>query len=201
MEQNNLILRSFKNFALKNKLVQEDEIELMIDNVLGSYIVNTIIQFYSEYDNHKAWFDDNAEEQFDIENFSEIVEAFMTGFSQIKRNEICKWLVDLKQQIDNIKSETSDKNLKSIEPADDVVTKNHKKTFDIDPEIKSLAEMFPNLNLKEIKKAFKESHNDKTKTIEHLLIIENKNTTGVIYKDNDLTEEEKKQLKEKTLQK
>jgi hypothetical protein len=66
------ILNSFKNFILKSK-IDSASLEALEDNVVSSYVINAIKQFYEEYENHKAWIDDNVEKSFDIENLVVVV--------------------------------------------------------------------------------------------------------------------------------
>ncbi|RNA28695.1 CUE domain-containing 2 [Brachionus plicatilis] len=203
MELENFILKSFKDLIIENKLVKKDSIELLIDGTIGSYIINTIRQFYAEYEYHRTWLDDNAEQEFDIENFSDIIEEFLPGFYQIEKNVITKWLVNLKQRIDDMASETNVNQKKIIGPCEEVVSAiNSNETTreaEFDPEIQILVEMFPDVNIKEISKVFKKSHKDKTEAIEYLIMTKNKINPKEV--NDDLTEEEKNNLKQKTLQK
>jgi hypothetical protein len=78
-----------------------------------------------------------------------------------------------------------------------------------DPNIQLLIEMFPCIDLTEIKKAYKRCQKNYEKSIDELLCLQN---GSIIKKDEfieevlcknqlDLTEEEKQALKEKTVQK
>ena len=99
MNEDSLILESFSNFVIKNKLIESSDFEATIDEVIGSYVVNTIKQLFEEYENHKIWLDDNAAEEFDIESFVEIIDAYLCGFNTLEKNDIVHWLIDLKNYI------------------------------------------------------------------------------------------------------
>ncbi|CAF0710753.1 unnamed protein product [Brachionus calyciflorus] len=206
------ILNSFKKFVIESNLIEKHDLDCTIDQTIGSYIVNTIKQFYEEYENHKIWLDDNAEEEFDIDNFVEILDAYLNGFSDLSKNSITKWLIQLKNEIDKLQKEQEKFENSSSNKSEHVLTetqysdesKTNEKLNDIElnTDTKILVEMFPNVNLKEIEKIYKKSNKNNEKAIEELLLIQNRLDNEVIIdRDEELTEEEKRFLKEQTVKK
>lgn len=217
MNEDSLILESFSNFVIKNKLIESSDFEATIDEVIGSYVVNTIKQLFEEYENHKIWLDDNAAEEFDIESFVEIIDAYLCGFNTLEKNDIVHWLIDLKNYIDSEKQnelEASDKtetdenlSIEIAQDSDKKVKPKDKKIDANDPNIELLTEMFPSVSINEINKLYKKVNKSYEKAVDELLILQN--TGSVLSEDsdedleakNELNEEERKLLKEKTLQK
>lgn len=217
MNEDSIILESFSSFVIKNKLIESSDFEATIDEVIGSYVVNTIKQLFEEYENHKIWLDDNAAEEFDIESFVEIIDAYLCGFNTLEKNDIVHWLIDLKNFIDSEKQhelEVSDKtetdeNLsKEIAQDSDKKVKPKDKKIDAnDPNIELLTEMFPSVSINEIKKLYKKVNKSYEKAVDELLILQNsgsvlsEDSDEDLEAENELNEEERKLLKEKTLQK
>lgn len=217
MNEDSLILESFSSFVIKNKLIESSDFEATIDEVIGSYVVNTIKQLFEEYENHKIWLDDNAAEEFDIESFVEIIDAYLCGFNTLEKNDIVHWLIDLKNYIDSEKQnelEASDKtetdenlSIEIAQDSDKKVKPKDKKIDANDPNIELLTEMFPSVSINEINKLYKKVNKSYEKAVDELLILQN--TGSVLSEDsdedleakNELNEEERKLLKEKTLQK
>lgn len=203
MNQENVILKSFKEFIISNRLVEENSIEYLIDDVVGSYIVNIIKQFYSDNENQINFLDDQQEQDSDLDNFIDVIDGYISEFSQMKKKVICEWLLNLKHQIDDMMTEQTSSQKDIYEPRDNFSIVNSEKTeqLETESEIGLLSEMFPNIKIKEIKDALKISQNDKTKAIENLLMHQKKLVTKEDNRFDDISEEEKKKLKEKTLQK
>ena len=217
MNEDSIILESFSSFVIKNKLIESSDFEATIDEVIGSYVVNTIKQLFEEYENHKIWLDDNAAEEFDIESFVEIIDAYLCGFNTLEKNDIVHWLIDLKNYIDSEKQnelEASDKtetdgnlSIEIAQDSDKKVKPKDKKIDANDPNIELLTEMFPSVSINEINKLYKKVNKSYEKAVDELLILQN--TGSVLSEDsdedleakNELNEEERKLLKEKTLQK
>jgi hypothetical protein len=218
MIEDSIILESFSNFVIENELIDRSDLEATIDEVIGSYVVNTIKQLFEEYENHKIWLDDKAAEEFDIESFVEIIDAYLCGFNTLEKNDIVHWLIQLKNDIDSQKqhekeiSETLNKteedlSIEIIQDKDKKIKSKENKIDPNDPNIKLLIEMFPSVSLNEINKLYKKVNKDYEKAIDELLILQN--TGSIVSEESDenedekreLDEEERKILKEKTLQK
>ena len=218
------ILNSFKNFILKSK-IDSASLEALEDNVVSSYVINAIKQFYEEYENHKAWIDDNVEKSFDIENFIEIIDAYFEGFSELNEALVIIWLVELKRNIDNeVNTETKFtenekiglsgclKELKIEETKNTPKNKKIKKNKSLvaeNPDIQNLCEMFPLVSVKNVFLVYKKNNNDYNRALDELL--ENKDNLIDISSDDsdteiqikskyDMTDEEKQFIKEKTVE-
>jgi len=228
IKKNELILSSFLKLIEENNLNKDE----LADEIISSYVVNTINQFYEEYECHKIWLDHvEAESILDVENFVEIIDAYFSGFSQINKKDIVAWLINMKKEIEASCKQTSlnenrERNLyteKDDERLEDNLKKenshaksstNKKSTIKNkdepnDPNINLLIEMFPSIDLTDIKKAYKRCQQNYEKSIDELLCLQN---GSIIKKDEiieeivsknqlDLTEEERQALKEKTVQK
>ena len=219
-----LILDKFIEFVVHHKLIDKASVAMTIDEVIGTYIVNTIKQLYEEYESHKIWLDDKTAEDFETESFVEIIDAYLNGFNTLSSEDIVRWLVDLKKEIDQLenKKETSvsekeredndaTSNARSLndhtskdkkKPIEDKLKKE--KSFDElllnDPNIKLLSEIFPDMDTLKIADIYKKVNKNYEQAIELLL---NEDAAAIVCKDTglELTEEEKKILKEKTVKK
>ena len=195
------ILNSFKNFILKSK-IDSASLEALEDNVVSSYVINAIKQFYEEYENHKAWIDDNVEKSFDIENFIEIIDAYFEGFSELNEALVIIWLVELKRNIDNeVNTETKFTEnekiglsgcLKELKIEETKNTPKHKKIkknkslVAENPDIQNLCEMFPLVSVKNVFLVYKKNNNDYNRALDELL--ENKDNLIDISSDDSDTE-------------
>jgi hypothetical protein len=102
-----LILKSFTCFVENSSHFKGNSDctnEFLNDEIVRSYIVNSIKQFYDEYDCHKIWLHDDDQVAFDLEDiemdsFIEVIDAYFNGFMQINQNEIVNWLIALKKEI------------------------------------------------------------------------------------------------------
>lgn len=215
------ILSSFKKFIKFQ--INSTSLDALDDEIMCSYVINAIKQFYEEYENHKAWIDDNVEESFDMENFIEIIDAYFEGFRELDEAIIIVWLVELKRSLDNKVNieEKSYENKKSqlsecLEEITlqetEVNTKNVKKKNNLPsvlPDIQNLCEMFPSFCEKNITKVYKKYKHDYNRTLDELLeckdnlidISSDDSDNEQLRLKNDMTDEEKKIIKEKTVQK
>jgi hypothetical protein len=212
-ESSSLILETFIEFILSKNLIEKSCIEMTIDDCVGTYIVNTIIQFYDEYENHKIWLDNQTAEKFELDNFVEVIDAYINGFNALKSEEIIRFLIDLKRNIDELDKKMKDASqlvhseivAHSSEPKIDQCVGNTKKVDPVDPKIKLLSEMFPEVKIQRVKDVYKQAGKDYERAIE-LLLNEN-DGSSIACKDEEsdnfenLSEEEKKILKERTIQK
>jgi len=210
-DPSSLILETFIEFIVSKKLIEKSCIEMTIDDCVGTYIVNTINQFYDEYENHKIWLDNQTAEKFELDNFVEVIDAYINGFNELKSEEIIRFLIDLKRNIDELDKKTKDASqlvhseivAHSSEPKIDQCVE--KKVDPVDPKIKLLSEMFPEVKIQRVKDVYKQAGKDYERAIELLL---NENDGGSLAcKDEEsgdfenLSEEEKRILKERTVQK
>lgn len=221
LKNNALILSSFKNFiTVDSKLMTQVDFESVIDETIASYIINTIKQFYEDYENHKVWLnkDEAVTRSFDIENFIDIIDAYLVGFNQLKSSSILTWLIKLKQEIDiensaqqtpsDLDSARSNPSLLLDESSNSQESSKTEKTTIVDEcigDIKLLMEMFPQLGFKEISKVYKKRKCDYTQTIDELILLQEafelKSDDNEISNEEILNEEERKELKERTVQK
>ncbi len=212
-ETNKLIIDSFIHFVSEYNLVDRQNVEMTIDETVGAYIVNTIQQLYNEYENHKIWLDDEFASDFDIENFIEIIDAYLFGFSSLEKEKIISWLISLKKEIDNLNNikksvQIEVKNSPVKEINDNVNNLTSKSNTDLikDANIGLLIEMFPQMNVKDINKIYKKSNCNYESTIDQLLTIQNVTVNDSSDDDDDdeikleLKEQERLALKEKTVQ-
>jgi hypothetical protein len=210
-DPSSLILETFIEFIVSKKLIEKSCIEMTIDDCVGTYIVNTINQFYDEYENHKIWLDNQTAEKFELDNFVEVIDAYINGFNELKSEEIIRFLIDLKRNIDELDKKTKDASrlvhseieAHSSEPKIDQYVE--KKVDPVDPKIKLLSEMFPEVKIQRVKDVYKQAGKDYERAIELLF---NENDGGSLAsKDEEsgdfenLSEEEKRILKERTVQK
>jgi hypothetical protein len=214
-EKDQLILASFSDFVIDHDLIDRNDLDQFLDDTIGAYIINAIKQLFEEYESHKIWLDEpsarNLAEDFDIENFIEIIDAYLTGFSTLHSNEIISWLIKLKKKLD---TEFKTKNVREIieqsvkkelekEPIFECVEESQLKMnskiealLEKDEHLRVLVDMFPEFEFKEINKIYKKCNKNYEKAIDELLMLENVIRTN----DYELTEEEKQELKEKTVQ-
>ena len=99
---NSLILDSFKDFIANKNILDPNDFNELFDDTIASYVVNTIKQFYDEYETHKTWLDIEFVETFDVENFVEIIDEYLNGFKSINTKEITNWLIQLKSDINTL---------------------------------------------------------------------------------------------------
>lgn len=201
-----VILQSFQAFVVEQQLVSQSDIEELLDETISAYVINTIKQFYSEYENHKLWLDEvSSVASIDLSSFIEIIDAYVCGFSAIQSDSIIEWLIKLKKQTSTknpcVKSIQVDSNETKLSPnKKQDVGKGCEKPVpkvEVDPNLALLFDMFPELDKKEIEKVYIKCDRNHEKSIDELLSRHN-----IIYLDekDDLTEEEKRALKEKTLE-
>lgn len=221
-ETNKLIIDSFIQFVSDYNLIDKENIEMTIDETVGAYIANTIQQLYTEYENHKVWLDDEFASDFDIENFIEIIDAYLFGFSSLDNDKIISWLISLKKEIDNFNNKMTSKKCVEIEvksspikeELDEKQSKNKmtrkssakdQNELIKDANMDLLIEMFPQMNVKDINKIYKKSSCNYERTIDQLLTIQNATVNDNDDDDADeikleLDEQERLALKEKTVQ-
>lgn len=214
-DSNSLILDNFIEFIVNKELIEKTNVALTIDEYVGAYIVNTIKQFYEEYENHKIWLDNKSAEEFELENFLEVINAYINGFASLNTEDIIKWLIDLKKKIDDSDSRIKEITQPKVADAEDFCKsktakdshspdKTMIKLDQSDPNIKLLCEMFPDVKKKRINDVYKQAGKFYERAIE-LLLNENDGCSVKCKGDEDdfvnLSEEEKKLLKERTVQK
>jgi len=212
--KNEIILESFSKFIIDSNLMQETCLnEILNDEVISMYIVNTIQQLFEQYDTENKWIDNKLEDAFEIENFIEIIDAYLNGFCDLEQTKIIQWLTQLKKSLDNnYKSFSEVLNQQNDEPIqksssltdNDVNLKqNVKKINSYEPDVLALSEMFPSLNLKEINIIYKKTNNNYERSIDELLLLQEEDALVVDYDDDDdkldLNDDEKKALKERTV--
>ena len=204
-----LIFDSFSGFILDKKLIEPADLEYLIDDTVNAYILNAIKQVFDDYENHKCWLDDAAAalaENFDLESFLEVIDAYVPGFSsQLNANTIMTWLIKLKKEIDeNEKQRSRTHNYRSLVQASssdqEATSSQTERNLEIvvqieDENLKTLADMFPELEFKEVEKVYKKCGLNYEKAIDELLM----NEKVIVVDDDNLTEKERKELKEKTL--
>ena len=105
-QKHKLILDSFVKLAARFDLIDKKNLDSTIDETVGDYIVNTIQQLYEDYESHKVWMDDEFASDFDLDNFVEIIDAYLAGFRDLDPTAILNWLITLKKEIDVCKSST-----------------------------------------------------------------------------------------------
>lgn len=220
-DNDQIILESFRDFVVdKTKLLKSFEYHEMIDSSIGAYIVNAIKQFYADYENHKVWLnqDKAISESFnEIDSFVEVISAYLIGFEQIENSRILEWLIELKNQIDrlgqldDIESTTiGSSNSQSSNIIENTKKKTNKKSacFDepfVDENLQQLVEIFPQFSINDINKVYKKNHKNYEATIEELVLMEDvsvvKSSEEVVCRNNDLSEEDKRILKERIVHK
>ncbi len=199
-----LILGSFSQFAIEQKLIEPADLEFLLDETIAAYIVSAIQNFYAEYETHRVWLDEtsvNLAEDFDLDSFAEIMDAYLVGFSSLDMALILNWLVKLKKEIDGLKKTEPAKGETvqvTIQEKANVSTSDTPETglFENDDNFRLLTDMFPEIDEKEIAKVYKKFNRNQEKCIDELLMRED----FVIIDDDKLSEKERQELKEKTLQ-
>ena len=219
-----LIVDSFLDFVNSLNLFDDHgstSSMLLEDDSIRSYIQNAVKQFYEEYENHHVWLANSDDDKFDladieIDSFIEIIDAYFSGFRDLKHDDIFNWLRRLRKQAldeskkkpveSKTKTNQSDKesanNADDGEKLNDTKSLKQSKVLDIeklkseDPNVNLLIEMFPDLSVEKIVSSYKKANRSYDKTIDDLLILANS-----YQDDSDLSESERKLLKEKTVQK
>lgn len=210
-----LILDSFKTFIEKSP-IDNANLDMLSDEVVVMYVTTSIKQFYEEYETQKFWIDEKLEEAFDLENFVEIIDAYFEGFRDLDQKEIISWLTGLKRDINSslsVKTENPMKDIEIIKAVDEITlgetkAKPSKKKYQqySNPDIENLSEMFPLINPKKISKIYKKLGSDYNRSIDELLTLAEDDSSGsedemVISRNKDLTEEERRIIKERTVEK
>jgi hypothetical protein len=199
-----LILDSFSRFVTEQKLIEPADLEYLIDDTIGAYIVNAIRNFYAEYENHKAWLDEDSVdlvEDLDLDSFAEIIDAYLVGFSSLDISVIFNWLIKLKKEIEASteppQKEAEEEVAQNSEQEKAAVEASSESCLlDEDQHFGLLLDMFPEVDRKEIAKCYQKFDRNHEKCIDELLMRED----CVIIDDDKLTEKERRELKEKTLQ-
>jgi hypothetical protein len=220
--QNSLIIDSFQEFVVENELISKNDLPLLFDDIISSYIINTIKQLYEEYESHKIWLDCAIEETFDIENFIEIIDEYISGFMYIDRSKVVTWLKKLKQNINelattkendddnnsfNKRNESSNDTL--ITRKDDSLLKssnqdNDQKNQPKNLDLQLLCDIFPSLSLTIISKSYKKANSDYNKAIDELLMIQTESQNEQSKNNEEtikLSKEQQKLIKEYTVKK
>jgi hypothetical protein len=215
-----MILDSFIQFLLAHNLKSElssNEENQFDDNILASYVINMIKQFYEEYESSRMWLDEKKAQNFEIENFKEIMDAYISDFKLINDNDIIEWLIELKKRLDDLAriSKISSNKLKSEEKitkdetieTNNLLNDNNSNELKYDKNMQLLIEMFPNLNAKDIGQVYNKTNQNYEKAIDNLLIMDkaclilDSKQESYECESCDLTQEEKKLLKERTVRK
>lgn len=208
--KNVIILESFSKFIINSNLMQETCLnEIINDEVISMYIVNTIQQLFEQYDTENKWIDNKLEDAFEIENFIEIIDAYLNGFCDLEQTKIIQWLTQLKKSLDSNYKSISDVLDRQNEPIlkspltdnDANLKQNVKQINSYEPDVLALSEMFPSLNLKEINLIYKKTNNKYERSIDELLLLQEEDALVVDDDDDklDLNDDEKKALKERTV--
>lgn len=200
--RNEIILKTFSEFVIGTKLLDTESLnDILNDEIIALYIINTINQFFEQYDNEQKWLDSNSiEEAFEIENFIEIIDAYLSGFSQLNQSDIIKWLTQLKQLLEEASTKTEIIETKNEIVEKELTTKNEPVTvIDYNENVISLNEIFPTLSLKEINTIYKKTNQNYDKTIDELLIIQNASIVDSSDDEEITTDEDRRLLKEKTV--
>jgi hypothetical protein len=222
-----LILEGFKKFIIEScHLLTSEEFELSVDDTIATYIVNTIKQFYIDYENHKIWLHDRIEPDYgDMDTFVEVIDAYLVGFTGLDRKCIIKWLAELRDELEKLSvvAKSEQKTVQATEkltnPTSNVksdekkITTSKGRSSKSDPHVDILVEMFPQFSLKCIGKVFRKANGDYEKSVDTLMQLEDSksmstssedekdNEEEVVYKNDDLTEEERKEIKDRIVKK
>ncbi len=212
-----LIIEQFQKLLI-NSPVDSSSLELLSDENVKSYVVSTITQLFEEYEDHKLWIDNDIESAFDVETFIEILDAYFEGIRDIHKKRLLEWLIQLKKDIDSSALIKKEANFETLAEYDkEVLTqlpdvadeKCEKKTSkkvikQANPDIENLLEMFPSMSLNTIEKFYKNYGYDYDRTLDNILLSYDKlaNTDrndDTKNRDHELTEEEKRKIKEETV--
>lgn len=219
------ILNSFCELTTnKIKLFTPDEYEIMMDSTIRVYIINTIKQFFKDFENHKVWLnqDEAIKQSFtEVDSFVDVIDAYLIGFKKIESQKILEWLIELKGNVDfYMQSLTSSANEQAaIELVDNQkikmndidniiksINNNHKvHEQPLNQDIKKLMEIFPQFSVSDLKIIYNKNRNNYEATIDELVSIECSSMKSTDKKkdgcDQDLNEDEKKSLKERIVKK
>ncbi len=214
-----LIVEQFRKF-LTYSSVDNSCLELLSDENVRLYVVNTINQLFEEYEDHKIWIDNSIESGFDVDTFKEILDAYFEGVGDIDKKDIFKWLIQLRKDInllkekeDEFKVEVKIEKEPLTKDSDSVGGKYDKKSDKskkkLNPDIQNLVEMFPSMSLNNIEKFYKNYGYDYDRTIDNILLVYDKLDNEDLNDDSknrfidkyELTEEEKRKIKEETVKK
>lgn len=199
------ILKSFKDFVINQcQLITQSDFDSSVDEIIASYIVNTIRQFYDEYETHSIWLDNQSAENLDLEPFIEIINEYLCGFDQVDSKSITKWLISLKCIINPqpVKTVPKEETVQSPTAPKPVEQKSNKKIdHNQDANLQTLIEMFPQLELGKIKRIFKKSNYDYDRTVDELLMNQTSSSDSDTESQAQVSEQEKEQLKKRIIQK
>ena len=211
-----LILDSFKKFIGQSP-IDNVHLDMLSDEVVVMYVTTSIKQFYEEYENQKFWIDEKIEEAFDLENFVEIIDAYFDGFRDLEQKEIVSWLTKLKKDINyslSIKTVNPMQDQEIIKSVEEIslnesnpkVNPSNKKQHFSNPDIENLSDMFPLINPRKISKIYKRLGNDYNRSIDELLMLAENDSSGgeneeLLQRKQELNEEERRILKERTVEK
>jgi hypothetical protein len=210
--EDKIIIDSFTKFVLNHKLVDQAELDALIDQTVAAYIINAIKNLYEEHENHTVWLDEasvSLADEFDLDSFVEIMDAYLNGFTSLPAATVLNWLVVLKKEIDVSKQAASSSSLKSedvaaVSAANEATSSSSSLSSagenepgdSADENLKLLFDMFPDVVAKEVARVYAKSSKNPEKAIDELLMRED----FVIIDDDNLSEKERQELKEKTLQ-
>lgn len=203
MDQNELIVKSFSNFMINSNLHDSESIsDILSDEIISQYICNTIKQLFDQYEAENKWLDYKLEESLEIENFIEVIDAYITGFDTLNQTDIINWLSQLKQDLDQTKTKQSKEEEKTLEdesPKSEDKPLTTTSCVNFDSNVILLSEMFPKLSLKEINSVYKKTQSSYEHSIDELLRLQELEENTI--RNVELSEEDKKLLKERTVQK
>ena len=156
--ENKAILESFSKFVIDANLIEAINLrEILSDEVISMYIINSVKQLFEQYDNEKKWVDNKLEDAFEIESFSEIIDAYLIGFRDLNQPHIIEWLTQLKKSLDLLKRTNEFTNQKEGATATENKCEQQQepstkatKIVKYEPDVLALSEIFPKLRLKEI---------------------------------------------------
>lgn len=186
------VIDSFEKFIVdRMRLLTRSEYAEMIDTTIAAYIVNTIKQFYKDYENHKVWLgqDEAVAASFtDIESFIDVVDAYLPGFNRLESSSILNWLVELKAEIEReinppvsspdpvpviISQPNKIPENEKIPKEEKSKKKNAKANQDEAPsdDVVQLQEMFPQFTVKEINKIYRKLSCNYNAAIDELVVL------------------------------
>lgn len=230
------IFKSFMAFVSGLEFFEPDVLDAIADegDVVAAYVVNSIKQFYAEYESHKIWLDERqAVEEFaeEIGGFLEVIDAYLVGFGGLDRNQIVSWLVTLKKELDQLQQPAAIQTpppQTAMKKVDDNSSDNNKQTgsgklskhkslekeleslrLEEADDFKQLVEMFPSLSQKKVFAVYHKSNKNYEQSVDRLLELDNSSgeeedrpkKVSTKKSDLELSEEERRLIKEKTIQK